>query len=173
MTHVAGITATVPVALGWRLERWNDGASDVTLTNLARVDHSSAASRVISRRGRGCTRATKRARAKNACCTDSKVKTTSFTGQVDAMVPPPSSGHKCSSLCRPHGHCAVCQLSAASVSILQLKYDSKGSGTCQTDENDKGAGLGVGGRTLDDGQSLTVTWIVYVPPTSNTRLSTV
>lgn len=67
----------------------------------------------------------------------------------------------------------VSQFSAASVSILRLKYDSKGSGTCQTDENDKGAGLGVGGRTSDDGQSLTVTWIVYAPPTSNTRLSTV
>lgn len=91
----------------------------------------------------------------------------------DYFLHRPSGCDGSSAFQRPHGRCAVCQLSAASVSILRLKYDSKGSGTCQTDENDKGAGLGVGGRTLDDGQSLTVTWIVYVPPTSNTRLSTV
>lgn len=63
--------------------------------------------------------------------------------------------------------------SEVSVSILQLTYDFRGAGTCQTHENDMAAGLMVGGRTLDDGQSLTVTWIVYVPPASNTRLSTV
>lgn len=49
--------------------------------------------------------------------------------------------------------------SAASVSILQLKYDSKGPGLCQINENDPGAGVAVEGRTTD-GRSLATTWII-------------
>lgn len=90
VTHIAGITATVPVASGWRLDWWNDGALGITLTNLAHIDHSSAASRVISRRGQGCTRTTRRAHAKNSFCIGSQVETTSFTGQTGEVVPLPA-----------------------------------------------------------------------------------
>lgn len=44
------------------------------------------------------------------CTLHREVKTTSFTGQVDAVVPPPSSGHKCYSLHRTT--LALCSMSA-------------------------------------------------------------
>lgn len=84
---------------------------------------------------------------------------TSFTGQMDEVILPSHSPE-----CTPAftGHSSTVQYPkslAASVSILQLKYNSKGPGPCQINENDPGAGVAVEGRAID-GRSLATTWII-------------
>lgn len=89
---------------------------------------------------------------------------TSFTGQMDEVVLP----SHCPGAPAFTGHGGTVQNpkpSAAPVSILQLKYNSKGPGPCQINENDPGGpGLAVEGRATD-GRSLTTTWTIYAPPT--------
>lgn len=88
---------------------------------------------------------------------------TSFTGQMDEVVLP----SHCPGAPAFTGHGGTVRYpkpSAASVSTLQLKYDSKGPGPCQINENDQGAGLAVEGRATD-GRSLTTSWTIFAPPT--------
>lgn len=87
---------------------------------------------------------------------------TSFTGQMDEVVPP-SHCPGAPAFAGPGGTVQYPKPSAAPVSLLQLKYDSKGPGPCQIDENDPGAGLAAEGRATG-GRSLTTTWTIYAPP---------
>lgn len=130
-----------------------DGALYITLTNLARVDHSSAASRVISLRVSERACAKMRRDHRESPCQEymllrQQSEVTSFTGQMDEVILP-SHSPECTSLHRTQ--CSIPKPSAASVSILQLKYDSKCPGPCQINENDPGAGVEVKGRATDDG----------------------
>lgn len=143
MTQVVGITALALVALGWRPD-WRDvGALDITLTNLARTDHSSAESRVISLQEQGCSRTTRRARARNAYCSDSKVRlfASQANGCGDSLASQQPHLHQ-----PPQDHSGTSRCGKPSASILQLKHDPRGSGLCQTDEKWHGSWLGGGGK---------------------------
>lgn len=146
MTRVAGITATALVALGWRLDWRDDGALYITLTNLARIDHSSAASRVIGLpASTGMHTDHRESPCRECMLSRQQSEVTSFTGQMDEVVLP----SHCPGAPAFTGHGGTVQNpkpSAAPVSILQLKYNSKGPGPCQINENDPGARPGGGGE---------------------------